>query len=331
MTRPYATATVPERLAELSARLGRCPDLDVLVETSLRGLDELFGFRHSILLLLDDDHTRLHTLASHGYDVEGVGSEIRLGEGIIGMSAARSAPMRVGTLQKMLGYARRVRRAFEEEGVEAPGSEIALPGLPAAESQLAVPAMVLGELVGVLGVESEDQLAFTDEDEALLAVVATLIASAIEIDGAHERAECERGDDPVPARGRARDRAVPSAAPVVSQTSEPTTHIRFFESDGSTFVDGDYLIKGVPGRILRALLTRREAEGREEFTNREVRLDRSLELPEYRDNLESRLILLKRRLDERSVPVRIEKTGRGRFRLLVSTRVTLECVTREGP
>jgi hypothetical protein len=29
------------------------------------------------------------------------------------------------------------------------------------------------------------------------------------------------------------------------------------------------------------------------------------------------LILLKRRLDERDAPIRIEKTGRGRFRLLV--------------
>jgi len=106
--------------------------------------------------------------------------------------------------------------------------------------------------------------------------------------------------------------------------------VRFFAVDGSTFLDGDYLIKGVAGRVLWVLLGHHEREGRIEFTNKEVRLDPSLELPEFRDNLESRLILLKRRLDERDAPIRIEKTGRGCFRLVVERELRLECVDGDG-
>ena len=77
------------------------------------------------------------------------------------------------------------------------------------------------------------------------------------------------------------------------------------------------------GRILTALLRAHRNEGRVDFTNRELRLDADLGLPEYRANLGSRLILLKRRLDEREMPVRIEKTGRGRFRLQVTGGIDL--------
>jgi putative methionine-R-sulfoxide reductase with GAF domain len=302
------------RLAELSGRLARCPDLNSLVTASLAGLSELFGYEHSLLLLLDERGERLYTIASHGYDHEGVGSEVRVGEGIVGMAAARAESMRIGNLGNMMAYARTVRRAYEQHVGEAPGHEIPLPGLARAESQVAVPAMVLGQLVGVVAIESERRLAFTAEDEALLTVAATLIASAIEIDAANERAGSERSDDGHAGHGRASHPRARAA-----------TRVRYFAVDGSTFLDGEYLIKGVAGRLFWALLGHYERDGRDEFTNKEIRLDPSLELPDFRDNLESRLILLKRRLDERGAPIRIEKSARGRFRLIVDTELRLEC------
>lgn len=300
-------------LAELSARLARCPDLDALVGCALSGLAELFGFEHSHLLLLEATGERLVTLASHGYDVQGVGSEVRVGEGLVGMVAARAEPMRVGNLRQMTAYARAVRREYAELG-EGPGREIPLPGLAGAQSLVAVPAMVLGQVLGVLAIESTTRLAFGPDDEACLAVVGSLLASAIEIDWAHDRLASETVDDA----------AAPRAT--VTPPSRAVTRVRFFAVDGSCFLDGEYLIKGVAGRVLWLLLRQHVDEGRVEFTNKEVRLDPSLELPELRDNLESRLILLKRRLDERDAPIRIEKTGRGRFRLSVGGDLRLECV-----
>jgi hypothetical protein len=302
------------RLAELSARLSRCPDLDTLVGAALTGLADLFGYEHSLLLLLDEDGTRLYTIASHGYAVAGIGSEVRVGEGVIGMAAARAEPMRVGNLGSMLAYTRTQRRAHEQHGGEAPGTEIPLPGLANAESQVAVPAMVLGQLVGVVAIESERRVAFEDDDQAQLAVVASLVASAVEIDRNLEASGPERV-------------ASPTATSPAPEPSGPRTKVRFFPVDGSTFLDGDYLIKGVAGRILWKVLGQYEAEQRDEFTNKEMRLDPSLELPDFRDNFESRLVLLKRRLDERDAPIRIEKTGRGRFRVVVDGRLELESVS----
>jgi hypothetical protein len=298
-------------------QLGRCGDLNDVLTTSLESLQTLFEFRYSMFLMSDETGTSLYTIASHGYDRAGIGSEVLIGEGIIGAVASQRRPMRIGNLRHMIGYGRAIQESTEPRGS---AKEIDLPGLPTVGSQLAAPSMVANRLLGVLVVESEQLGAFTIMDENLLTVVAHAIASAIELD-------CVAGStrpDPPPASAE----LYADVSCCAGSASAAT--LRYFPADGSAFIDNEYLIKGVAGRILWRLLNDHQKDGRTEFTNREVRLDQSLELPAYRDNLESRLVLLQRRLDERHAPVRIRKTGRGRFRLEIQTALTLELVDQNG-
>lgn len=66
------------------------------------------------------------------------------------------------------------------------------------------------------------------------------------------------------------------------------------------------------------------SEGRCEFTNKEIRLDANMQLPDFKDNLETRLILLRSRLEERCTFLHIVPTGRGRFRFDAKKRLRLE-------
>jgi adenylate cyclase len=300
---------------ELAARMSRSLDLGAMVATALDGMDQLLGYRHSTMLMLDEQQQRLFTLASHGFPAEGVGSEVAVGDGIAGAAAQTCRPVRAGGLQQMQRYSEAVRRSFEREGAIGAAQDIPLPALDDAASRLAVPAMVKGELVGVLVVESPLVVAFDDDDEAVLSMVATLIAQMAQL----ERADLEASGQP--------DSVViddARADHVGGANSPDEIHVRFYLQDGSIFLGGEYLIRGVAGRVLWSLLQRFTATGQREFANKELRLDKSLDLPGYRDNLDTRLVLLRRRLDEREAPIRIERTTRGRFRMDVSGTLRLD-------
>lgn len=290
-------------LGELCGRLSRCGDLDTLVEVLVSGLDDLLGYDHSILLLSDEIGERLFTIASNGYSEQGVGSEIAVGDGIAGQAALLCAPVRADPLMQMTKYARSLRAAVSGEVRDVP-----LPGLRRPGSQLAVPAMTMGVVVGVLLVESERHDRFSQADEAVLSIVASLVSGMI---------QALRREAPAPSS----ETMVEHGADVVG--NGPAVIVRHYPVDASTFLDGDYLIKGVAARLLWTVLQQYTTSGRTEFTNREMRLELALEMPDFRDNFESRLILLKRRLDERHAPIRLHKTGRGRFRIDVSRPITL--------
>lgn len=288
--------------------LAGCTDLAALFDVALLGLERHCDIRHGMLLMHDAGRARLYTVASRGYPESGVGSEIRIGEGIIGVAARERTPIRIGFAAQEYLYSRAVREGFEHSGSgDALEFAIPFPGLANSGSQLAVPLLLGDRLLGLLFLESVQEMRFTYEDEDALVILAGQLALMIE----RLTLDTEPSDD-----------GARPAQPLAASQGKTVT-VKHFAADRSVFLDNDYLIKGVAGAILWKLLRDYRDAGRSEFSNRELRLDSALGLPEFSDNLEARLILLQRRLAERCDWLAIEKTGRGRFRLRVGRPLRL--------
>ena len=293
----------------VSERINRARDLETLLHAALEALEEYFTFRHTSVLLYDEPCGKLVTLASRGYGESGIGAEVRLGEGVIGTAARDRQVLRFSSLDVDLAYGRAIRR---EAASEHACEDIPLPGLADAKSVLAIPLTVGDRLVGVLSAEDRDPMRFGEWHEAYLQIVGNQIALSIDRMASTE-VDSETATAP----------AQPSQSNAAAKKKRTLTYYR---KDEAIFVDGEYLIRNIPARILWKLLDESQRTGRTEFTNREVRLDDSLGLPAVKDNFESRLILLRHRLQEKCPDVQIISTGRGRFAL--QTDAAIEMIER---
>lgn len=304
-----------------SERLSAGGDLDSVLAELLDCLESCFDIHHAMVLMLDESGQHLYTVASCGYPESGIGSEITVGDGVIGVAARERTPIRIGHFSAEYTYGRAIRESLTQSGMGAAmGSAIPLPGLTESHSQLALPISAGRRLLGVLYVESPIDLRFSYDDEDALAALASLFGIAFRLlqqapdEGREAGAEPPAGEIATPPSGT---ESLPARA-----NGEPLLIRRYAEND-SIFLDGDYLIKGVAGSIFWTLVRDCSERGQSQFSNRELRLDPRIRLPDVSDNLEARLILLARRLVERQAPLRIEKTGRGRFRLRVDRPLRL--------
>jgi hypothetical protein len=306
---PSGRRTEIRGLQLVSDRINRADDLETLLAATLDALDVYFGMTNTIVLLTDEPTQKLITIACRGYG-GGVGAEVAIGEGLIGTVARERRVLRISGLDEGLRYGRAVRRSVLSDGGRAVRPEIPLPGLPDAQSALVLPLLIEDRLVGILAAESRDPMAFGEWDEAYLGVIANQIALGI---------DRMTDDDAAPVE--------PIAPPPLRFIAPPPARSRhtltYYRDDDCVFLDGEYLVRNVPGRILWKLLGDWKSGGRTCFTNRELRMDRNLGLPEIKDNLESRLILLKHRLREKCPNVQITPAGRGKFTLDIAADLEL--------
>lgn len=293
-----------ERVAELARRMLCATDLDARLTVALEGLAELFGVKHAMVFVPagEDD---LVTIASYGYPPGGVGASVSLGQGVIGVAAERKRTVRVSHLRRGLNMVRAIHG--RPSGEESETRRIPFVGIVNAQSQMAVPVILGGRLLGVLYAEDTQPGTFSPGHEHVVEIVAHSLARDLLSEAAPEA-------EP------------PASMPVAPDPGIPHLHVQCYEVDGSVFFDGEYVVKSLPGSILTKLLREHAEHGRTDFSLRELRLDPDLRSHAGPDNIDARLILLRRRLEERFPFVRIERTGRGRFRLVVERTIELERV-----
>jgi len=300
-------------------QVNRCSDLDELLQVTLQGLREHLNIQHAMILMLDDAGQKLFTVASDGYDTSGVGAEVPLGHGVIGMAARERCAIRISFTAAEYSYSRAVRDSVLQ-GELAAQLETAIPfaGLANPNSQIAVPILAPQKLIGALYADSNEAMHFRYDDEDVLMVMASQLGSAI--------ASLQSTAGSAIAEGENESHATHTATASLADK----VVVRHFAENDSIFINDAYLIKGTAGAILWTLLNDYVQAGRRDFTNRGLRLDPRLRFPDFNDNLEARLILLQKRLLDREAPIQLEKTGRGRFALNISAHLQLHEVPHNG-
>jgi len=162
--------TILERIA---AQINSTLDLDRIFTLALETLDDVLGFKHSMILVPEADGGLLRVVASRGYPESGAGARVELGQGVIGVVAKKRRMMRLVGLGMQ-------RRYVAVSGTQPNHQPVGLPGLADVRSQIAIPLVAKEHLLGVYAVESPEHDAFDAVDERLLSIVGHHIAIAID-------------------------------------------------------------------------------------------------------------------------------------------------------
>jgi hypothetical protein len=73
-------------------------------------------------MIPDEAGQRLYTIASRGYDASGVGSEVWLGDGMLGVAAERRTIVRTTSMTRDVVFSRAVRSSIEQPRLDETSS-----------------------------------------------------------------------------------------------------------------------------------------------------------------------------------------------------------------
>ena len=169
-----------EIIERVASQISKTLNLDAIAKTMLISMEEYFGFKHSMILLLDGSESVLKVIATHGYEEEGIGAEVKIGVGVIGMVAKKKKLMRMANLGAQKQYMQAIKQQIQPSDETAVVDVTSLPGLKNAESQVAIPMLMEDELIGVFSVESDQVNIFDKSDELIIKILANQTANALQ-------------------------------------------------------------------------------------------------------------------------------------------------------
>ncbi|HSM56338.1 MAG TPA: GAF domain-containing protein [Candidatus Sulfomarinibacteraceae bacterium] len=163
-----------ELSADVSRRLSTILDQEELVHTVVDQLQEAFDYYHVHIYVLDEDSSRLQMVGGTGEAGRRMlqrGHTIPVGKGLVGRAAETAVPIVVPDVSREPGW---------------------LPNelLPETRSEIAVPIMRRGQVLGVLDVQDNEVGGLTTENAELLQSISNQVAVALQ--NARLFAEAER-------------------------------------------------------------------------------------------------------------------------------------------
>ncbi len=148
-----------ETLLEAVRTIVATLDLETVLARLLSLTHNLLGFDYSTILLIDRDGRGLTVAARYGYPESMVQRvELAVGKGVTGRVAETGDPLIVPDVTKEERY---------------------LAGLAGAQSELVVPLVFRGKVLGVLDAQSPKLNAFTEKDKSILTALAGIASVAI--------------------------------------------------------------------------------------------------------------------------------------------------------